>query len=308
MNRLKAWLNAARLRTLPLSVSGIVVGATLASYFGHSNQLIFWLAILTTIGFQVTSNLANDYGDGIKGTDNENRIGPKRALQSGLLTKDSLKKGILISIIIDLSLVLALLYVSFSTNEIIWGLLFLLLGVLSLWAAVRYTVGENAYGYHGLGDVFVFLFFGLLAVIGSMFLFVKTVFWVSLLPAITVGLLSVAVLNLNNLRDHASDRNSGKNTMIVKMGFKKGKIYHFAILLLAFISWSFFVMVTATEWKHWLSFLAFVPIVVHLVKVWRNESPALMDPELKKVSLSTFFMALLFYFSYYNFFIHKILT
>lgn len=294
-------MNAARLRTLPLSVSGIFVGATLASYFGHSNPLIFCLAILNTIGFQVTSNFANDYGDGVKGTDNENRIGPKRALQSGLLTQGSLKKGIIISIIIDLLLVLALLYVSFGMKEIVWGLLFLLLGVLSIWAAVRYTVGKNAYGYHGLGDVFVFIFFGLLAVIGSMFLFVKTILWISFLPAITIGLLSVGVLNLNNLRDHASDRDSGKNTMIVKMGFKKGKFYHFTILMLAFISWSAFIIITGTEWKHGISLVAFVPIIVHVVKVWRNESPAMLDPELKKVALSTFFLALLFYFSYYNF-------
>lgn len=301
MTQFKAWMNAARLRTLPLSVSGILVGATLASYFGHSSPLIFWLAILTTIGFQITSNFANDYGDGVKGTDNENRIGPKRALQSGLLTQGSLKKGILISIIIDLLLILALLYFSFGIKEIVWGLLFLLLGVLSIWAAVRYTVGKNAYGYQGLGDVFVFLFFGLLSVIGSMFLFVKTIFWISFLPAITVGLLSVGVLNLNNLRDHASDEDSGKITMIVKIGFKKGKFYHFTILILAFISWSAFILVTATEWKHGISLLAFVPIFIHMVTVWYNKSPAMLDPELKKVALSTFALALLFYFSYYNF-------
>ena len=301
MTKFKAWISAARLRTLPLSVSGILVGATLASFYGYSNMLIFWLAVLTTIGFQVTSNFANDYGDGIKGTDNEQRIGPKRALQSGLLTQSSLKKGIIISILIDFFLVLALLYVSFGLKEITWGLLFLFLGVLSIWAAIKYTVGKNAYGYQGLGDLFVFLFFGLLAVQGSMFLFVKSIFFVSFLPAITVGLLSVGVLNLNNLRDHISDKDSGKNTLIVKIGFEKGKFYHFIILILAFLSWLIFLNVTAKEWKHWISLVAFVPIFIHMVKVWHVNSPASLDPELKKVALSTFLMALLFYFSYYNF-------
>lgn len=301
MTKLKAWISAARLRTLPLSISGILVGAALASYYGNSNSLIFWLAIFTTIGFQVTSNFANDYGDGVKGTDNQDRIGPKRALQSGLLSKRALKHGIIISIIVDLCLVFVLLYVAFGSEELKWALLFLFLGMLSVWAAIKYTVGENAYGYYGLGDVFVFLFFGLLGVLGSMFLFIKTIYWASILPGITVGLLSVGVLNLNNLRDHISDKAAGKNTLVVKMGYARGKAYHFTILSLALVCLSTYIYITATNWKHLLSLFAFVPIIMHAFKVIRTTNPALLDPELKKLALSTFLMALLFYFSYYNF-------
>jgi len=173
LSKIAAWLNAARLRTLPLSVSGVVVGTALANFYGKNDSLIFILALLTTIGFQVTSNFANDYGDGVKGTDNDDRVGPKRALQSGLLTREELKKGIVISIVISLVLVAAVLYFSFGVENIEYFALFGVLGFLSIWAAIKYTVGKSAYGYKGLGDVFVFAFFGLLAVLGSLFLYTK---------------------------------------------------------------------------------------------------------------------------------------
>ncbi|RRQ48795.1 1,4-dihydroxy-2-naphthoate octaprenyltransferase [Maribacter algicola] len=301
MNQVRAWINAARLRTLPLSVSGILVGAGLASFYGSFQPVIFWLAILTTIGFQVTSNFANDYGDGIKGTDNQNRIGPKRALQSGLLSKSALKKGIIVSIVIDFLLVLVLLFVSFGIEELLWTMLFIFLGVLSIWAAINYTIGKNAYGYNGLGDLFVFVFFGLVGVLGSMFLFIKTIPVLAALPAITVGLLSVGVLNLNNLRDHRSDKESGKNTLIVKMGFARGKIYHLVLLSVAFLSLLIFLNLTAKSWWGYFSLLAFIPIFLHFRKVQNITDPALLDPELKILALSTFLMAVLFYFSYHNF-------
>lgn len=301
MSKLKVWINAARLRTLPLSISGILVGSAMAKYYGSFDWAIFFLAILTTVGFQITSNFANDYGDGVKGTDNEDRIGPKRVLQSGLLSKKSLKQGIFVSIIIDFLFVFALLYFSFEREDVFWIVLFLILGGFSIWAAIRYTIGENAYGYLGLGDFFVFVFFGLLGVVGSMFLYIKTIPLYSFLPAIAIGLLSVGVLNLNNLRDCYSDQKVGKNTLVVKIGFDKGKIYHFIILSLAFISLFFYVLHTAQIWLHYISLLAFIPIVFHLLRVKKNKTPRLLDPELKKLALNTFLMAILFYFSYYNF-------
>ena len=301
MTKFKAWINAARLRTLPLSISGILVGTALASYYGNSNNIIFWLAILTTVGFQVTSNFANDYGDGVKGTDNQNRVGPKRMLQSGLLSRKALKKGIIFSIIIDVLLVVSLLFFSFGMDELGWILFFLILGGLCIWAAIKYTIGRNAYGYQGLGDIFVFLFFGLVGVIGSMFLFIRIIPIYSLFPATTIGLLSTAVLNLNNLRDHQSDKDSGKNTLVVKMGFLNGKLYHYLLLATAFLSLLMFIIGTANNWKGYISLLAFIPIMVHATKVKNTKNPMMLDPELKKLALSTFFIALLFYFSYYNF-------
>lgn len=301
MLKLKAWVNAARLRTLPLSVSGIIVGAALGGYYGTVDSTIFWLAILTTVAFQITSNFANDYGDGVKGTDNQNRVGPKRALQSGLLSRKALKKGIITNVLVDLLLVLALLFFSFDTNELPWAILFLVLGGLSIWAAIKYTVGESAYGYNGLGDVFVFIFFGLVSVLGSMFLFIKAVPIWSIFPAICVGLLSVGVLNLNNLRDHISDKQSGKNTLVVKMGYEKGKKYHYIILVSAFICMLVYIAITYDNWENLICLIAFIPVFLHLLKVRATKDPVLLDPELKKLALTTFFMALLFYFSYHNF-------
>ncbi len=301
MIRVKAWINAARPRTLPLSVSGILVGTGLASLYVDIDYIIFTLAILTTVGFQVTSNFANDYGDGVKGTDNDNRIGPKRALQSGLLSRKALKRGIIYSVLLDICLVIALLYAAFGRDNLFLSFLFLVLGALSIWAAIKYTVGNNAYGYNGLGDIFVFVFFGLVGVLGSMFLFIKTIPLSSLLPAISIGLLSVGVLNLNNLRDVVSDKQAGKNTVVVKLGFKRGKEYHTVLILLAFLSMCFFTVINYEHGIQVLCLIAFAPIFVHLQFVRKTTSAKLLDPELKKLALSTFLMAVIFYFSYLYF-------
>lgn len=300
MTKIKAWLNAARLRTLPLSISGIVMGTTLANFYGKSDVLIFILALLTTIGFQITSNFANDYGDGVKGTDNDDRIGPKRALQSGILGRKELKRGIFISIFICVLLVVAVVFLAFGAENMGLSLLFLGLGIASIWAAIKYTMGSSAYGYRGLGDIFVFLFFGLLAVVGSMFLFTKFITIVAFLPAIAIGTLSAGVLNLNNLRDFESDRKAEKNTLVVKMGFANGKRYHYVLLGAAFFCMFSFIMLTASSLIQYIPLLAFVPIAFHMIKVYRTKTPALFDPELKKLALSTFLLAVLMFISYYK--------
>ncbi|WP_289644558.1 1,4-dihydroxy-2-naphthoate octaprenyltransferase [Maribacter aestuarii] len=302
MSKIGAWVNAARLRTLPLSISGILVGTGMAGFYGTQNSLIFVLALLTTVGFQVTSNFANDYGDGIKGTDNEGRIGPARALQSGLLSPKALKQGIFISIGITMIFVLVLLFAAFGIEGVGYILIFLLLAISSIWAAIKYTMGNTPYGYRGFGDLSVFVFFGLAGVLGAMFLYIKTIPLLSVLPALSIGLLSVGVLNLNNLRDLKSDKLSGKNTVVVKLGFKRGKIYHYLLLSASFLFLVVFIMLTKENWVQFISLLAYVPIVVHLLKVKSIQSPLFLDPELKKLALSTFLMALLFYFSY-NYFL-----
>ena len=299
--KLKAWLNAARLRTLPLSISGIVVGYALASMYDCENVVVFILALLTTVSFQITSNFANDYGDGIKGTDNEDRIGPKRALQSGLLTAKELKNGIKVSIFIALLLVGLLLYMAFGDENIIYIFVFGVLGLLSVWAAVRYTVGKSAYGYKGLGDIFVFVFFGLVAVLGTLFLFSKNIPTTSILPATTIGLLSVSVLNLNNLRDFESDKKAKKNTLIVKMGFKMGKKYHFLLIIISFFCNLLFTVFHFESFVNLCWIVSFIPIIPHFIRIYKNRNPIEIDPELKIIALSTFFFALLFYFSFNNF-------
>lgn len=289
------------MRTLPLSVSGILVGTALANHHGYHNTTVLILALLTTIGFQITSNFANDYGDGVKGTDNEDRIGPARALQSGILDRSQLKKGIIYSIVINLVLVMALLYTAFGIENLNYILVFMVLGAASLWAAVRYTVGEGAYGYKGLGDVFVFIFFGLVAVLGTMFLFTRFLEYKAVFPAITIGLLSTAVLNLNNLRDLASDKIAKKNTLIVKLGLKNGKVYHYLLLIISFVSLLYFVLTEYNSWSNAICFLAYLPILLHFRTVYSIKDRVLFDPELKKLALSTFLLALLFYIGYNNF-------
>lgn len=291
----KAWIQAARLRTLPLSLSGIIVGTSLAIIEGYFTTTIFILALLTTVAFQITSNFANDYGDGVKGTDNEDRIGPARALQSGSISKTALKNGIVVSVSISLLLALLLIYVSFGIENLKLISLFAALGILSIWAAIRYTMGSNPYGYRGLGDVFVFLFFGLLGVLGSMFLFTNTLQWISFLPATAVGLLCVGVLNLNNLRDVVSDEKHGKRTLVVKMGFANGKRYHFFLLATAFICLLIFTWIKNFPIQSAFYLLAFLPIFIHLKRVMTTKEPGKLDGELKKLALSTFLLSLLFF-------------
>lgn len=295
MPKLSTWINAARLRTLPLSVSGILVGTALANFQGSSDITIFILALCTAIGFQITSNFANDYGDGVKGTDNEDRIGPKRVLQSGLLTRKVLKRGIVISIIINIIFVVAVVYLAFGPENLGYIFLFMALGAFSIWAAIKYTVGASAYGYRGLGDVFVFIFFGLLAVLGTMFLFTKSISLTAVLPAVSIGALSAAVLNLNNLRDHESDKASNKNTLVVKMGFEKGKVYHTFLIAIGLISLLVYLILEYQCYFQLLPLIVFIPIVLQLKRVVKTGDPSSLDPELKVLAISIFFLSLLFY-------------
>ncbi len=297
MNSVKTWLSAARLRTLPLSVSGVVVGTALANHATYQDWFTFLLCILVTVGFQITSNFANDYGDGVKGTDGKDRIGPVRALQSGALSATELKRGIIVSTVISLLLATVLLVYVFGKEQLPLLLLFFLLGIFSIWAAIRYTVGTNAYGYIGLGDVFVFLFFGLLAVLGTKFLYTQELTYWDALPAIGIGVLCVGVLNLNNLRDVVSDKKHGKNTMVVRMGFASGKRYHTFLIVMSFLCFLMYSGVQMPSLFGFVHMLLYVPIFLHLRTVVNTENPSLLDPELKKLALSTFFLSLWFYIS-----------
>ncbi len=280
-----------------MSVSGIIVGAALAHFEGYTKPSIFWLCILVTVLFQIISNFANDYGDGVKGTDNEERIGPARALQSGLLTAKELRLGIIILSVIAFAATLILILKVFTKEELPYIFLFIVLGIASIWAAIKYTVGKSAYGYNGLGDIFVFLFFGLLAVLGTYFLFTKQFAVLLLLPATTIGLLCVAVLNLNNLRDVQSDTNAGKNTLIVKMGFNAGKKYHLFLIGLSLMSLLLYFLLFGWSPVILICLLPYVVLGFHIIRVIKIKEPKLLDPELKIVALSTFLLALLIYFS-----------
>lgn len=307
MAKIKAWLAAARLRTLPLSVSGIIVGAS----FGNQHSLIestfsccfgcpgvwqsslFWLAILVTIGFQVLSNFANDYGDGIRGTDAK-RQGEKRMVASGIISPKQMKIGMIITGVITFFLATILIFMAFGNKNFIISFIFFNLTIVSIIAAVKYTVGKKAYGYSGLGDVFVFLFFGMLSVLGSYYLFTHSLQWELLLPATAVGCFSTAVLNLNNMRDIESDTAAGKNTLVVKLGIQKAKKYHTFLLLFGMCCAVTYTLLNYREPLQFVFTIAFIPFIFNIKTVFQNKSPMLLDGELKKIALSTFLFAILF--------------
>jgi len=296
MGSFRSWISAARLRTLPLSISGIIVGTTIAASQGYFNIVVFSLALGTTLGLQILSNFANDYGDGVKGTDNEDRVGPARAIQSGLITHKEMKQGIVATALGTLVIAILLIYTAFGDENFLYTLIFFILGIAAIIAAVKYTVGDNAYGYRGLGDLFVFLFFGLIAVYGSYFLYAQDLNLIALLPACGIGFLSAGVLNLNNMRDRVSDEKAGKNTLVVKMGASKAKSYHYFLILAAVLCFVIFSVLTASHWNEFLYVIAFIPLLLHLKRVVQNENPMLLDPELKVLALSTFFLSVLFGF------------
>lgn len=299
---MKHWIQAARLRTLPLSVSGIIVGSMYA--LAHPtdtvltptevfNWKIFGFAILTTLGLQVLSNFANDYGDGIKGTDNKDRVGPQRAIQSGVITPQAMKRAIIITSALTLLSAIILIFYAFRYTNLGLSLFYLGLGILAIASAIRYTVGNTAYGYRGYGDVFVFVFFGLVSTLGVNFLYSKQLDFDLFLPAIAIGLLSVAVLNLNNMRDEESDRKVNKNTIVVKIGGANAKKYHYFLIITAMILVILFAIIDDFHFDQYLFVLAYIPLIKHLITVYKNDNPKALDPELKKVALSTFALSVL---------------
>lgn len=293
---MKKWIKAARLRTLPLSVSGILVGSAAAFKEYHSQDnyyIIVTLCLLTTLFFQVLSNYANDYGDAVKGTDNKNRVGPKRAVQSGEITQKEMKNAIIITSVISIIASLVLIYTSFGSDDFLSALLYFFLAIACVVAAIRYTVGNSAYGYRGLGDLFVFLFFGWVSTLGSYFLFGHTLDLHVVFPATAIGLLSISVLNMNNMRDVENDTTMGKNTLVVKMGFEKAKQYHWFLIIFAVIFLILYAINTFSKWYQFVFIAGCIPLFKNIEVVSKATNPRSLDPELKRLSLTTFFISLL---------------
>ncbi len=289
---IKAWIKAMRLRTLPLAISGMILGNVLAYFYGIFDAQVCKLSIYTAILLQILSNFANDYGDFVKGTDNEQRIGPERALQSGAIQPADMKSAMII--VGFFTFICGSWLVYLGTKNIDWkaAVFFLALGLVAIVAAIKYTVGKNAYGYKGLGDLLVFIFFGLVAVGGSFFLQHKTFPWEILLPASAIGLLSVGVLNMNNIRDMENDKASGKITIPVRIGEKNAKIYQTFLILIAAICVVYFQLNYLPEKAAWhLAFLAIY--IFHLVKVWTAKDKKVFDGQLKIVSLGALLYAIL---------------
>ncbi len=290
--KFKAWIHAARLRTLPLSVAGIIMGSSIALAEQQFNGTVFTLAILTTLLLQILSNLANDYGDYTHGTDNANRVGPQRAVQSGIIKPREMKTAVILVSFLTLLTGTLLIGTAFKELLSLRFFVFLILGIASIAAAIKYTVGKKNFGYLGFGDLMVFIFFGLVSVLGSYFLYtLRFDAWV-LLPAATIGLLSSGVLNINNMRDIENDRLFNKKTIPVRLGSENSKRYH---LILLFVSITFMEVFLLFKGSSLAALSALVPFALLLLHGWavaRNTEPRLLDPELKKLSLSTLFLAL----------------
>ena len=297
------WIKAARLRTLPLSMSGIIMGSFIARWKLLQNGetwdiTIFALALLVTLLYQVLSNYANDYGDGVKGTD-QNRIGEaeQRAVASGKISASQMRNAVILFALLSLVTTFYLLYKAFFPNFINEFYTFIGLGVACILAAIGYTVGKKPYGYLGLGDIMVFIFFGLVSVCGSYFLFTKSFDWDILLPASAIGLLSAAVLNLNNMRDIENDEKSGKKTLALRLGFKNAMIYEMIILVLPPILVLMYMMINhLQEQGKYYAFIFFVtvfPLMSLRRKIMAVKEPKELDPFLKQVAMITFVMSIL---------------
>ena len=292
--KLVYWIKAARLRTLPLAFSCILMGASIAKICSIEFSIIkLILALLTTLFLQILSNFANDYGDGIKGSDQFREIND-RMVQSGKISKEEMKKGIILISVLGFFSGLLLIFFSFPLEDTYKILLFLVLGVLSIVAAIKYTVGRSAYGYHGLGDLFVFIFFGIVGVFGSFFLFTQEINLLTVPGSLYIGSLSCAVLNLNNMRDIENDIKSKKQTFAVLLGKKKSKIYHYILIITAFIS-LIFLLINAGDIIYFLSVLPFLMCLMNMLNVYKNKNAQDLDGELKKVALSCFITCLILY-------------
>lgn len=290
---MKKWLEAFRLRTLPLAMASIGMGAFLAASSGSFQWAIFGLCALTTIFLQVLSNLANDYGDSIHGADSIERTGPQRAVQSGAITKGAMLSAIIICSVLALASGIALIWKAFGgIGEVFWY--FLGLGGLSILAAITYTAGKKPYGYAGLGDISVMIFFGFVAVMGSAYLYEQSINWLYVLPSISVGLFSVAVLNVNNIRDIESDQKAGKKSVPVRLGRKTAVIYHWIILAIGLAASVVFTLLHF-EGIQQLLFLLVCPLFfinARAVKIYTTSDK--LDPYLKQMALSTLLFVVLF--------------
>lgn len=289
----KAWLSAARPRTLPLALSSIWLGSFLAAFYGDFSWGVVIWASITTIFLQILSNLANDYGDSIHGADSAHRQGPQRAVQAGLITARAMRTGMIVSGLLSLVSGIYLLYSSVGfVREVFF--FFFGLGLLAIAAAVTYTSGSRPYGYAGLGDISVFIFFGLVGVLGTFYLHAEWLRWELVLPAVASGLFSTAVLNLNNIRDISSDKLAGKLSIPVRIGLQRAVQYHAFLLaggVLAAIA--FALLEYQSPWQ--FLFLLSTPLFLkNLRAVQQYKEAAALDPYLKQMALSTLLFVLLF--------------
>ncbi|HAS60607.1 MAG TPA: 1,4-dihydroxy-2-naphthoate octaprenyltransferase [Algoriphagus sp.] len=287
----EAWLHAVRLRTLPLALASIFAGSFIAAWQNSFRWEILVLASLTTVFLQILSNLSNDYGDSVHGADSIDRQGPVRAVQSGLITLPEMKKAMYLFGALSLISGLSLLYLAVQDLQIF--LLFLGLGLAAIWASITYTSGKNPYGYAGLGDLSVFIFFGLLGVLGTYFLHTYSSNNLAVLIAVALGFFSTAVLNINNIRDIDSDKLAGKKSIPVRIGRSNAVKYNWSLIILGNLALLWFV-IYSSEWFSLIALLASILMIKVARGVQVAQSAQETDPYLKKMAISTLFWVVLF--------------
>ena len=295
MTKYKAWIHAFRLRTLPLALSSIIIGSLLAYFDNGFSWTVTVLAVVTTLFLQILSNLANDYGDSKNGVDNSERVGPERAVQSGVISPKQMKRAVLLTSGLAFISGISLIYVGVGTADIdLTFLVFLIIGISAILAAIKYTIGKNPYGYKGFGDLFVYVFFGLAGVLGTYFLNTHEVSYDILLPASSLGLLSTGVLNLNNMRDRVNDKKSGKNTLVVMLGQEVAQWYHFFLLTSALLAAIIFTVLHYNSPWQFLYLLSLPLFIKNMAVVFKVDDPAKLDPYLKQLAISTLLFSVLF--------------
>lgn len=292
--KLKMWWETARPKTLPLALASIFTGSALGYWANPQgfNSPVMAFCLLTTILLQVLSNFANDYGDHQKGSDTEDRIGPLRGIQKGAISAQELKWGLIFMVIASFlsgSFLISIAYENLSDLLAFAGL-----GILAIIAAITYTVGAKPYGYMGLGDISVLMFFGLLGVGGTYYLQTHSIDSYIILPAIGSGLLASAVLNINNLRDIEQDAQAGKNTLAVRLGSHKGRVYHCILLTVAALCYLIFTLATATSWMNYLFVLGLPLLAKHAIFVYRSQTPNALRPMLAQMSMISLLINMLF--------------
>jgi 1,4-dihydroxy-2-naphthoate octaprenyltransferase len=294
MNR---WIEAARPRTLPLAISSILLGNFLAYAAGKFSFLTASLAILTTLLLQILSNFANDLGDSKNGVDNKSRKVALRAVQTGKISASEMRNAVIIAASLSFISGISLLYFALQYAKPQTIATFVGLGLLAIVAAIAYTVGKKPYGYMGLGDISVFLFFGWVGTFGTYYLQTEVLNYYILIPASGCGFLSVAVLNLNNLRDLENDRKTGKKSIPVRIGKLYGFYYQKTIMLLGICTFIIYLMYQGKPIQlsqNIIIMAGWYPLVQIIKQLNSKMTPAQIDPYLKKTALSTLFMIVIF--------------
>lgn len=290
----KIWLSAARPRTLLLALASIAMGIFLAASRGQADALVGVFCVLTAACLQILSNLANDYGDARHGLDNDARLGPKRAVQSGLVSALAMRNAMIAMAVLSVLSGVTLILLAFGPAKLLLSLVFVVLGGAAIWAAIAYTATDKPYGYVGLGDLMVFVFFGLVAVLGSFFLQSSILSWDLVLPATALGFLSVAVLNVNNVRDLESDKAAGKQSLAVRLGARNARLYHVALLLGSILCSIIYIALNYESLWQFLFILALPFMVFNGVQLWQRQQASEIDPLLKQMSITTLLYTLFF--------------